>query len=325
MPPLESRKSANNLHMLAEVVTIEGQLSAQAIEDPSAPPLPLQGEATPGDVVAASVETDAAGARVRIVLAPAGSLKAKFYRIVIQHGLDPLYPDAVHRETHELDIESMLSDPDLEDLDHLPFVTIDNRDSRDLDQALFIERNNRDYIVWYALADAAAFVRPGSALFEEALRRGSSFYLPGLTLPMLPRRLSEDWISLNENRCRRAFVFKMEIDSSGLCRNTRLHRARIRSRKKLSYPRVQRAWDDPGGSGFSRQPFQESLELLREVGRLRLAEAKSRHVVQYNRREVEVIPADDELGFAIIRRQRLEVESCNEQISLLCNIEGARL
>ncbi|MCP4902338.1 MAG: RNB domain-containing ribonuclease, partial [bacterium] len=47
--------------------------------------------------------------------------------------------------------------------------------------------------------------------------------------------------------------------------------------------------------------------------------------VQYNRREVEVIPADDELGFAIIRRQRLEVESCNEQISLLCNIEGARL
>ena len=68
-------------------------------------------------------------------------------------------------------------DPTLDDLTALPFVTIDNPDSRDLDQALYIEETADGYRLRYALADAAYYVRPGSALFDEALQRGAIFYL----------------------------------------------------------------------------------------------------------------------------------------------------
>ncbi|MBX2884294.1 MAG: RNB domain-containing ribonuclease, partial [Granulosicoccus sp.] len=97
-----------------------------------------------------------------------------------------------------------LDDPELIDLTHLPFVTIDNPDSRDLDQALLIERHAERYRIRYALADASFYVKPHSALFQEALTRGSSYYTPTVAIPMLPVELSEGLISLNPNVSRRA-------------------------------------------------------------------------------------------------------------------------
>ena len=92
-----------------------------------------------------------------------------------------------------------LDDPQLLDLTHLPFVTIDNENSRDLDQAVHIDRTDQGYRVMYALADAAYYISPGSALFDEALKRGTSYYTPLLSAAMLPPPLSEGLISLNPN------------------------------------------------------------------------------------------------------------------------------
>lgn len=291
----------------------------------SSAPTPLAVDAEPGTIIVASRVKSTDSATVRSVLAGSGTLQSELYRLVTRHCLNPLYPGEVHSEAAERSANPGLDDPELEDLEHLPFVTIDNRDSRDLDQALFIERSGQGYKVWYALADAEAYVQPGSALFAEALHRGSSYYLPGLTLPMLPRLLCEDVISLNQGVSRRALVFEMELDTTGRCVSTILRRGKIRSRKKLSYPRVQRAWDDPGGSSFRNTPFQESMDLLRDVGELRIADARRRHVVQYNRSEIEIRATATSPGYEICRRDRLEVEAHNEQISLLCNTEGARL
>jgi len=70
-------------------------------------------------------------------------------------------------------------------LTHLPFVTIDNTDSRDLDQAVYVEyvdtaadSSHQQATVYYALADASYYVKPGSALFKEAMRRGVTYYAP---------------------------------------------------------------------------------------------------------------------------------------------------
>jgi ribonuclease R len=221
-----------------------------------------------------------------------------------------------------------VDDPDLADLGDLPFVTIDNPDSRDLDQALHIarDRGGGGYLVDYAIADASYYVRPGSALFAEALSRGASYYLPGLTIPMLPRVLCEGLVSLNQGQLRRALVFRIHLDVAGACVGIDIVRARVRSVRKLSYPGVQRYYDDPGGSDFSTHPWRETLDLLREVGQLRIADARRRDVVQYRRRELEVVLDDEEtLGFTAMTDDRLEVERYNEQISLLCNVEGARL
>jgi len=241
------------------------------------------------------------------------------------HGVLPGYPDEVLGETEGLLADPGIDDPSLEDLTGLAFVTIDNPDSKDLDQALHIERLGDGYRVRYALADAAWYVRAGSALFAEALRRGASYYLPGLSIPMLPPELSEGLVSLNPDVDRRSLVFTLDLDARGRHAETRMCRARIRSRAKLTYGGVQALYDDPADSPMAGTPYAGSLALLAEVGRLRLEAARRRNVVEYHRRTVAVDIGAGGHGFSLTAELRNDVERYNEQVSLLCNTAGARL
>jgi ribonuclease R len=240
-------------------------------------------------------------------------------------GLEPDHPAACNAEARALAASPGLDAEGLVDLEHLPFVTIDNDDSRDLDQALFIEaESGGGHVVWYALADAAWYVRPGSALFAEALRRGASYYLPGRVVPMLPVSLSEGLVSLNEGVPRRALVFRVALDPRAEVLAVEIVRARIRSRRKLSYRLVQALWD--GDPALAGEAFAPSLFALRVVGAQRIALAEARDVVRYQRVEVDVAVSDRAgQGFVAFEARRYETDRHNEQISLLVNVEGARL
>lgn len=227
--------------------------------------------------------------------------------------------DAWLREPH-------IDDPSLVDRTGLPFVTIDNAHSRDLDQALHVGRSpTGGFDVAYAIADAAFYVRPGSALFAEALERGASYYLPGFSVPMLPRALSEGLISLNPDGPRRALLFWHSLDESGQLLSTRLERAQVRSRAKLSFSDVQELVDGAGPGPLRGREFEASLLLLKEVGVRRMALAAERGLVRYRREEVSIVLDGEGLSFAVMEAVRDEVESWNEQISLMCNAEGGRL
>lgn len=220
-------------------------------------------------------------------------------------------------------------DPALIDSTHLAFVTIDNEDSRDLDQALFVETLADGHRVHYALADASYYVRPGSHLYGEAIRRGASYYLPGLVVPMLPVELSEGLVSLNPGVVRRAVVFVIDLDGRGEVVSTRIERQRIKSCAKLSYGGVQRLWDDRDAGRphhLENQSFTVSLFALREVGRRRIAIAEDQGVVHYPRIEVD-IGFTDAAGrsFHVFESLRYECDRANEQLSLLVNVEGAKL
>lgn len=251
--------------------------------------------------------------------------------ILASNGLAPALPPACEREARDWLARAGIDDPELTDLRALPFVTIDNVDSRDLDQALFIDIANpgSGYRVYYALADASYYVRPGSALFDEALRRGASYYVPGQSLPMLPRTLSEGLVSLNPGVERRALVFDMHLDERTEVIRSDVYRARIASRAKLSYPGVQTLLDQDAAGSSDHAPDPEymgSLRRLREVGEGRIGLARARDVVEYHRRETRIhIDRANPAGFAIEVRERNDVERYNEQISLLCNMEGGRL
>ncbi|MEM7586997.1 MAG: RNB domain-containing ribonuclease [Acidobacteriota bacterium] len=262
-------------------------------------------------------------------LAEPGSALADLYALAARRRLQPLHGAAVMRETAAVVADPGITDPTLRDLTELPFVTIDEVHSKDLDQAVYVERREGGTRVWYAIADPAWCVRPGSALFDEALARGATYYLPGLVIPMLPRELSEGIVSLNPGVDRRAMVFEVELDREGRVETTRIHRARVRSRVKTSYDAVQAFYDGappPGAEpAETGRLIAESLERLAEVGQQRLALAESRDIVAIRRQEVAVGLADHQgLRFIAMADPRLDVERYNEQISLLCNIEGAR-
>jgi len=260
-------------------------------------------------------------------LAAANSARAHMYDIAARHKLDPTFSPAIMGE-----VDAILANPGIDsdrslvDLTQLPFITIDNPSSRDLDQAMYIERNGDGFEVYYALADAAYYIKPGMALFDEGMKRSTSSYLPGLTVPMLPKQLSEDVISLNPHVNRRAMVLKMSVGADGKVTNTDFLRARINSRDKLTYGGVQALHDNPTTSPLRNKPYTETLELLREVGEIRMADAIERDVVRYNRSSVKVkIGEGGDATYSLVADTRYETEKWNEQVSLMCNIEGAKL
>ena len=107
-----------------------------------------------------------------------------------------------------------------EDLRALPFVTIDPSDARDHDDAVFAHpdddpANPGGHVVWVAIADVAAYVRPGTALDREARRRGNSTYFPDRVVPMLPDRLSGDLCSLVDGVDRPAIAVRLVLDADG--------------------------------------------------------------------------------------------------------------
>ena len=254
-----------------------------------------------------------------------GTVVDRCLEILEEYGIHVAYPDVVHEEVARLLRAPGIDDSVLLDLTTVPFVTIDNAGSRDLDQALYIERSgDHGYRVDYALADAAHFVQPNTALYRESLRRGVTFYLPGFSVPMLPPSLSEGIVSLNAGELRRALVFRIELDGAGEVIRTHIERARIRSRRKLTYSGVQAFYDDADGT-LSHAEFTESLRLLKEVGERRLLRARQRGIVLYRRTETEVaVDPTDPSRLVIHERERNDVERYNEQISLLCNEEAAR-
>ncbi len=232
-----------------------------------------------------------------------------------------------------------LNDTTLTDLTGLPFVTIDNEDSKDLDQALLIEAvDANSYRVRYALSDAAYYVAPGTALFKDAVARGVTYYTPSFAIPMLPRALSEGLVSLNAGEERRALVFDMLLDETGFVLKTDIVRAKIKSQAKLSYKGVQTFLDNisdtisgehvkstqaVNGSSIGSTNYAQSMQLLKELGEILIQRALDRDVIPFSRSEAEIRIKDE--GFQLFERERVRTEKYNEQISLLCNMQGARL
>lgn len=254
-----------------------------------------------------------------------GTARQRLDAIITALQLKVDFPAEVLAETDAHLKAPGIDDPALVDRTDLPFVTIDNAHSKDLDQAVHVAREGAGYLVAYAIADASFYVRPGSALFREAMARGASYYFPGFSVPMLPRALSEGLISLNPDGPRRALLFWHSLDEKGELLGTRLERARVSSRAKLSFSAVQALIDDAERSPLASREFAESLRLLREVGVRRMHLAAERGLVRYRREEVSIELDGEGLSFAVMEAVRDEVELWNEQVSLMCNAEGGRL
>ena len=155
------------------------------------------------------------------------------------------FPSAV---TAEAEAAKEASLKGREDWRHIPLLTIDPHDAKDHDDAVYAEpdtdaNNAGGHIVYVAIADVAAYVRPGTALDREAYIRGNSVYFPDRVVPMLPERISNDLCSLKEGENRPSLAVRMVIGADGRKRSHSFHRVLFRSAAKLSYQQAQAAID----------------------------------------------------------------------------------
>jgi VacB/RNase II family 3'-5' exoribonuclease len=136
----------------------------------------------------------------------------------------------------------------IRDLTTLPWASIDNDDSRDLDQLTVAEALPRDGVkILVAVADVDALVRSGSAIDEHARHNTTSVYTAARIFPMLPEKLSTDLTSLNLGEERLAVVVEMLIDANGSLQGSDIYRARVRNHAKLAYNGVA-AWLEGTGA-----------------------------------------------------------------------------
>lgn len=202
------------------------------------------------------------------------------------------------------------------DATDVPFVTIDPEGSRDLDQAVHLERRGAGYRVRYAIADVAAWVRPGGAVDAEARRRVVTLYAPDGRTPLHPPRLSEGAASLLPGQDAPALVWEADLDADGAPTDVRVVRATVRSRAQLTYEGAQRALDDGTAD--------DVLVLLRAVGRLRQAAEVARGGLTLPTPE-QVVEVDARGRWTLTSRATLPVEEWNAQISLLTGTCAARI
>ena len=240
------------------------------------------------------------------------------------HGIPIGFTDAAEAEALAAQEPTLAGRTDLRDI---PLVTIDPPDARDHDDAVYAEpdtepRNEGGWVVWVAIADVAAYVRPGSALDREARDKGNSVYFPDRVEPMLPHALSSNLCSLRQGENRACMAVRMVFDRSGRKTGHRFERGLMRSAAKLSYDQAQAAIDgdpdDQTGPLMDRvlRPLWEAYACLKK-GR------DARSPLEITSTERRIVIGEDGRVASITPRVSLEAHGLIEEMMIQANVAAA--
>ncbi len=217
--------------------------------------------------------------------------------------------------------------PPREDWRSLALVTIDPPDAKDHDDAVHAASdpdpaNSGGFVVTVAIADVAAYVRPGSALDRDALERGNSVYFPDRVVPMLPERISNDLCSLRPLEDRPALAVRMILSADGRKRAHAFHRIMMRSVAKLSYEQAQAAIE--GRLDETTAPLLDSvLKPLYAAHAVIKVERVRRDPLDLDLPERKLI-VDKNGRLAGVRwPERLEAHRLIEEFMILANVAAA--
>ena len=165
-------------------------------------------------------------------------------RAMIQRGLLPDFAPKVLTETNAIQRAAAETAPNIRDLRGLLWASIDNDDSRDLDQLSVAEPLTGGAVkILIAVADVDATVKDGSATDGHARTNTTSVYTAAVIFPMLPEKLSTDLTSLGEDQDRLAIVMELVVATDGQVTSSDVYRALVRNHAKLTYNGVA-AWLD---------------------------------------------------------------------------------
>ncbi|MCY4590149.1 MAG: RNB domain-containing ribonuclease [Alphaproteobacteria bacterium] len=265
-----------------------------------------------------SARPDASGhARVERVLEPAGSTPSPDLLAILGHDIPHVFPS----DALTLAASGFPEAADRVDLTQVPFITIDDADARDFDDAVWAgpDRDGGWHLM-VAIADVAHHVRAGDALDREARLRGNSVYLPGRVVPMLPEELSNDACSLVPGKDRLCLVADMRIDAGGQRTRHRFLRAVMRSTLRTTYEDVQRVMDGDMDDGVLRARAEPLLGAFRTLR----AEAQRRGTLELDVPERQVSLDSDGNAVSIGLRPQYDSHRLIETFMVCANRAAAQ-
>lgn len=188
------------------------------------------------------------------------------------------------------------------DLRDVPLITIDGEDARDFDDAVYCEavelgtgqRKRPGWRLLVAIADVSHYVRPGDALDDDALERGTSVYFPRRVIPMLPESLSNGLCSLNPDVDRLVLVCDMVIPASGAKAGTvtayQFYNAVMHSHARTTYTNIWAALQQPGGpAAHAMRAVMPQVQSLYELFLLLSQSRKKRGAIDFDTVETKIV------------------------------------
>ncbi len=191
--------------------------------------------------------------------------------IIKEHQLPSKFPEKVVEEAKKCGNKVDKKDiPNRRDFRNENIFTIDSEDAKDLDDAVRVERlDNGNYRLEVHIADVSYYVKENSLLDNEALIRGTSIYMLGRVIPMLPRELSNGICSLNEGEDRFTLSCIMEIDNKGNIISSDICKGIICVTKRMNYHDVQKILDGEDKEVLERyEPYIEDFKLMEELANI---------------------------------------------------------
>ncbi len=244
---------------------------------------------------------------------------------VYEYNFSPEFPKEV---IDELDsIPQFLSSNDIQeglangrkDLRDEVIFTIDGADTKDIDDAISIEKiSDKEYILGVHIADVSYYVKEGSKIDEEAYFRGTSVYLVDRVLPMLPHKLSNGICSLNEQEDRFALSCIMHIDDQGNVTKYEITPSIIRSRKKMTYDNVNLILEDntiPEGY----EDFADTLITMQELSKILRKKMIKRGYIEFESTEAKIIVDETCHPIEIKAREQRTGEELIENFMIAAN------
>ncbi len=211
--------------------------------------------------------------------------------IIKAYGLPEEFPKEVMRQAALM--PDMVDDREVEgrlDLRHLPTVTIDGEDAKDLDDAITISKEGDHYTLGVHIADVTHYVQEGMPLDEEAYKRGTSIYLVDRVIPMLPHKLSNGICSLNAGTDRLALSCIMEIDDKGNVLGHQIAETVINVDKRMTYTVVNAIVTDQDKTVM--EEYQELVPmfcLMKELADILRAKRRQRGSIDFDFPESKIV------------------------------------
>ncbi len=229
--------------------------------------------------------------RIVKVLGDPGDPRLDSEIIIHKYNLPDAFPPPVLKEAAAIPSGPPQRSAGRVDLRDLNFFTVDGETARDFDDAVALTQEAEGRLkLWVSIADVSHYVKEGSALEDEAFRRGTSVYFPERALPMLPPALSNGICSLNPEEDRLCMTVALEYDPRGVVVSENFFRSIIRSQARLTYTQVKEMLEARKESVIRRFPdAYEDLQAMADLCRTLRKRRMERGSIDFDLPEPEVV------------------------------------
>ncbi len=249
------------------------------------------------------------------ILGKAGSYQSEIAAIAYELNLPYKFPKAVLDEAESVSdtIDAAEISKRL-DLRKETVVTIDPDDAKDFDDAVSLKvLPNKNYEIGIHIADVSHYVTPSTKIYEEAFKRGTSIYLVGKVIPMLPEKLSNQICSLVPNKDRLTFSVIVEFTPRGKIVSHLIKKTIINSKRRFTYKEVQQILENGKGEHF------EILNKLNKIAKIIRKRRNSKGSINFSTPEINFILNKDGKPIDTVIKESTESNKLIEEFMLLAN------